>query len=219
MWIGDKTGLVKKTKTGYINNTTFALLSIHTNSGGIDMKAETKSIQKNKVDVKELVITALFIALVYVFTAFINVRLPIGGNGGLIHLGNIPLFIAAIVFGKKTGAIAGGVGMGLFDLLSGWVSWAPFTLVIVGLMGFTVGLITEKKERRKTIWYFVAIVAALLIKIVGYYFAEVILYSNFLVPLSSIPGNIIQVSFAGIITLLIVKQLNLVAEKTNLVER
>ena len=69
--------------------------------------------------VQFLTVTAIFVALTYIFTAFINVRLPIAANGGLIHLGNVPLFIGAIIFGKKTGAIAGGVGMGLFDLLSG----------------------------------------------------------------------------------------------------
>ena len=214
--------MVKKIKSGLCKRSTFVLLSIHTSLQGIKgadiVTAGTKTITKKKTNIKELVITAMFIALTYVFTAFINVRLPFGGNGGLIHLGNIPLFIAAIVFGKKTGALAGAVGMGLFDLISGWVSWAPFTFVIVGLMGLTVGLITEKKEHKKTFWYFVAIVAALIIKVVGYYFAEVILYSNFYTPFASIPGNIIQVSFAGIITLFIVKQLRFVAEKTNLIE-
>ena len=77
--------------------------------------------------VQFLTITAAFVALTYIFTAFINVKLPIAANGGLIHLGNVPLFIGAILFGKKTGAIAGGIGMGLFDLLSGWTLWAPFT--------------------------------------------------------------------------------------------
>ena len=84
--------------------------------------------------VQFLTVTAIFVALTYIFTAFINVRLPIAANGGLIHLGNVPLFIGAIIFGKKTGAIAGGVGMGLFDLLSGWTLWAPFTFVIVAQM-------------------------------------------------------------------------------------
>ena len=36
--------------------------------------------------IQELVITAMFIALTYVFTAFANIRLPIAANGGLIHL-------------------------------------------------------------------------------------------------------------------------------------
>lgn len=179
--------------------------------------AKSISKSKNKISIKELVITAIFTALVLVFTAFINIRLPIGGNGGLIHLGNIPLFIAAIIFGKRTGCIAGGVGMALFDLLSGWTIWAPFTLVIVGLMGFTVGLITENKKKNRTLWYLLAIVAALAIKVVGYYIAELILYRNFLAPFASIPGNVIQVSVAGIITLLIVGQLRYAAAKSGLI--
>ena len=54
--------------------------------------------------VQFLTITAAFVALTYIFTAFINVKLQIAANGGLIHLGNVPLFIGAILFGKKTGA-------------------------------------------------------------------------------------------------------------------
>lgn len=103
-----------------------------------------KTEKKNIHQIHFITVTAVFVALTYIFTACVNVRLPIAANGGLIHLGNIPLFVGAIIFGKKTGMIAGGVGMGLFDLLSGWTLWAPFTLVIVGLMGFTVGRITEK---------------------------------------------------------------------------
>ena len=48
--------------------------------------------------IRDLVITAIFIALTYVFTAFVNIRLPIAANGGLVHLGNVPLFIGAIIF-------------------------------------------------------------------------------------------------------------------------
>lgn len=149
-----------------------------------------------------VVITAIGVALTYVFTAFVNIRLPIGGNGGLIHLGNVPLFIFAILFGKKTGAIAGGIGMGLFDLLSGWTLWAPFTLVIVGLMGFTVGAVTEKKQAYG--WNAAAMLAAVVIKIAGYYIAEGLIYGNWVTPVLSIPGNLIQVGTAMAIVLAVI---------------
>ncbi|MGN0398698.1 MAG: ECF transporter S component [Blautia sp.] len=155
--------------------------------------------------IQELVITAMFIALTYVFTAFVNIRLPIAANGGLIHLGNVPLFISAILFGKKTGAICGGVGMGLFDLLSGWTSWAPFTFIIVALMGFSVGAITEKHKGFG--WNVLAIAVACVIKIVGYYIAEVILYGNWLAPVTSIPGNLVQIGVAAVIVLAIIGRL------------
>lgn len=156
-------------------------------------------------------ITALFIALTYVFTAFVNIKLPIAANGGLIHLGNVPLFIGAILFGKRVGAIAGGVGMALFDLLSGWTVWAPFTLITVGLMGFVVGLIAERKN--KFGWYIVAIIAACAIKIVGYYIAEAIIYQNILIPVSSIPGNLVQIGCAAVIVLAVIVPLRKAASK------
>lgn len=166
--------------------------------------------------VQFLTITALFIALTYVFTAFVNVRLPITANGGLIHLGNVPLFICAILFGKKSGALAGGIGMGLFDLLSGWTLWAPFTLVIVGLMGFTVGKLTEDEKHQNFKWYVIAIAAACVIKVVGYYIAEVVIYGNPLSPVASIPGNLVQIGVAAVITLIVIAPLNVAAKKSGL---
>ena len=172
-------------------------------------KAEHSSIQF-------LTITAIFVALTYVFTAFINVRLPIAANGGLIHLGNVPLFIAAIIFGKKTGMIAGGVGMGLFDLLSGWTAWAPFTFIIVGLMGYAVGKITESEKHQKFGWYVVALAVACVIKVVGYYIAEIFLYGNFVAPMASVPGNLVPIGVAAVIVLLVVGRLNVAAKRMGL---
>lgn len=162
---------------------------------------------------KKLVVNALFVALTLVATMFINIRLPLMGNGGLIHLGNVPLFLAAIIYGKKTGSIAGAFGMGLFDLISGWTSWAPFTFVVVGAMGYVTGLISEKLKVKPVIANSVAIFAALIIKIVGYYLAEVFLYHNWIVPLGSIPGNVMQVVVAAIIVIPIADYLKKIAGK------
>lgn len=151
-------------------------------------------------------VNGISIALVFIATAFINVRLPIAANGGLIHLGNVPLFLAAAIFGRKTGAICGAFGMALFDLFSGWALWAPFTFVIVGLMGYTVGKITENKDC-SMFRYLLAVLLALIIKITGYYLAEAVIYGNWTAPAASIPGNIIQVVFAAVIFLIAVKPL------------
>lgn len=158
---------------------------------------KTNTNPRASVSVYDWVITALFIALVLVFTMFINIRLPIAANGGLIHLGNVPLFVAATNLGKRKAAIAGGLGMAIFDVLGGWTSWAPFTLVVVALMGWFSGLVLEKNSG--LVRYSSAVFVALLLKITGYYFAEWILYGNFLAPISSIPGNIVQVISGGII--------------------
>ena len=113
---------------------------------------------------------------------------------------------------EMMGCIAGGIGMGLFDLLSGWTLWAPFTLIIVGLMGFTVGAISEKKSGFG--WNCVALLAALGIKIVGYYIAEGIIYGNWVAPAASIPGNIVQICVAAVIVLVVIGQLRAIAFRT-----
>lgn len=158
-----------------------------------------KATQARRVSTNDIIITGLSIALVLIATKFINVRLPLMGQGGLIHLGNVPLFIVAIVYGRKIGALAGGFGMGLFDLLSGWTLWAPFTFVIVGLMGYTIGLITEKNDGLA--WYGIAMAAACVIKVIGYYIAEGFIYGNWIVPMASIPGNLVQIVVAALIVL------------------
>lgn len=103
--------------------------------------------------------------------------------------------------------------MGLFDLISGWTAWAPFTFIIVGTMGYLAGLISEKIPGKRVLVYTLAIAVALIIKIVGYYFVEVILYSNWIQPLGSIPGNVLQVVVAGIIVLPLAERLKKIANQ------
>lgn len=177
------------------------------------MSEKTKTVSTHSsMSVKEMALTAVCIVLVYVFTAVVNIRLPIAANGGLIHLGNVPLFIAAILFGKRTGMIAGGIGMGLFDLLSGWTLWAPFTLVIVGCMGLVAGAVTENKKTFPR--YILAMILACVIKIVGYYIAEGFIYGNWIAPVSSVPGNLVQIGAAAVITLLVIEPLRVAASHT-----
>lgn len=58
------------------------------------MTTKTAAQRGTAVSVKSLAITAICLVLVYVFTAVVNIRLPFAPNGGLIHLGNVPLFVA-----------------------------------------------------------------------------------------------------------------------------
>lgn len=150
--------------------------------------------ERSKFSTKDLVETALLTTLVFVATAFINIRLPILSSGGLVHLGNVILFAAAILFGKKKGAIAGAVGIAIFDLSSGWALWAPFTLVVRGIMGYIVGTIaySNNKNGDNFLINILAVFVSGIWMIIGYYITEVILYGNLLAPVASIPGNITQ---------------------------
>ncbi len=139
-----------------------------------------------------IVASGMFIALVVVAT-FINVPFP-GAAGGLVHIGTLMLLIIAMRFGKYYGAIAGGFGMAIFDILGGWLAWAPGTFVVRLLMGFVIGLVAaDKLGQGKSIpknilaWF-----SGLVIMVVGYYLYEAIFLTTFETALLSIWGNVIQ---------------------------
>lgn len=158
---------------------------------------------KNNSKTRDMVETALLVALVFIATAFVNIRLPIAANGGLVHLGTVMACISSIVFGKKKGALAGSIGMGLFDLTSGWAVWAPFTFIIRGVMGYVLGYISylNNKNGNSIVLNLIGIIISGILMIGGYYITEVILYGNLIAPLASIPGDIVQVLVAIVISL------------------
>lgn len=159
---------------------------------------EEQRVAKNHAEIQRMVMTALFIALTYVITGYINIRIPfLAANGGLIHLGNVPVFVAAALYGRKSAALSGAVGMALFDLTCGWVAWAPFTFVVCGMIGWIFGFITEKHSSKG--YLVVGVLAALAVKIAGYYLAEGIIYGNWIAPAASIPGNVVQILTAGMV--------------------
>ncbi len=149
--------------------------------------------EKNKV--KEVVKIGLMSALIYISTAAINV--PIG-PGGVIHLGDSMIFVTALLFGWKIAAISGAIGMTLFDLLSPYVIWAPFTLVIKAVMGYIAGNISHSMGRKGTnTWLnILAVIVSSVWMILGYYIAEAIIYSNIYAPVATIPANFFQ-AFGG----------------------
>lgn len=153
-----------------------------------------KTVSYSNVRTFDLILTSLLIGLVFVSTLLLNIRLPIAANGGLVHMGTTMLFIASILFGPKKGAIAGAAGMGLFDLVSGWTLWAPFTIVARGLQGYIVGKIAWSNGRNGSsmaINIFATIISVPVMLAV-YYICERVLYGSWVIPLASIPGNLVQ---------------------------
>lgn len=159
--------------------------------------------------VKELTRYALFIAIIFISTYMIQITLPLPGNGGLIHAGNIALFTIAIVFGKKYGAISGAVGMTLFDLVSGWTLWAPGTFVIRFACGYVIGAIANSKgyNGRSRNRNALAMLAGSIIIVAGYYLYQVILYKSWILAAGSIVGDIVQSVVGAAVTFILVPYL------------
>ncbi len=143
-----------------------------------------------RTNVKEICIIGLLIALVAVSTMIIQI--PVPATSGYIHAGDGIIFMIALLFKRKYGVIAGGVGSMLADILSGYAHWALFTLVIKSLMAFAVSTISNNQKSIASYRNIFAISCGVLVMIFGYFIGGAILKGSFLVSLASIPENFIQ---------------------------
>lgn len=82
---------------------------------------------KNRyTNVKLIVMTALFAALVTVTTAFIKIPSPLGYS----HAGDSMIYLGASILPGPFGIIAASIGGALADLIAGYPQWALPTAVI-----------------------------------------------------------------------------------------
>ena len=138
-----------------------------------------------------MVMTALFIAMGYVATSLLVIPMP---GGGYLNLGDTIVLLGACLLGPVYGAVAGGLGPALADLLAGYGIYVPATLLIKSLMGITAALLY--RALGKKVWGVVLCgAAAEAIMIAGYYLFESFLAGNPAAGLVGIPGNLVQAVF------------------------
>lgn len=157
-----------------------------------------------KMTTKELCIHGLLIALVAVCTMVLQI--PVSATQGYVHLGDSMILLVGVFFGSRYGMIAGGVGSALADLLSGYAHWAPFTLIIKGVMGWLIGKLAAgagSRERFFTARNLLAAVVGILWMVFGYFIGGGILKSSFVVAATSIPENLVQ-GVAGVVIFMVV---------------
>lgn len=148
-------------------------------------------------------ITAISIAIVTVMVSVIKV--PIPATGGFAHVGVIAEAFLAVAFGPVIGAVAAGTGAATADLIGGFGSFAPLTLLAHGATGLLIGLLAWKKG---LLGLLVGVVIGGAAQVGIYFVGEATVYGFGVAGAAAeLPLNIIQVSlgFLGLIVFAIVK--------------
>lgn len=152
------------------------------------------------MDPRRLTTWALGTALVAVATLVI--RVPVPATQGYINLGETMIYLTALLLGPGFGAVAGGIGSALADLLAGYGAFAPFTLVIKGVEGALCGWIarsllwgrTDEVGRLVGAGLVAGAVAGLWM-VLGYYVSEAYLMGiGSQAAATEVPGNLFQVA-------------------------
>lgn len=135
--------------------------------------------------------TIAFLAMFITFNVVIArlVIIPVPWTHGNVNLCDSGIFIAAFLYGRKSGAIVGSLSGFLLDMISGYSQYLLFSFIIHGLEGWIAGVIGKHAAGPSQI---AAVLVAGLITVGGYYLADTILYGNW-AGLAGIVPNIIQI--------------------------
>lgn len=132
---------------------------------------QEKKNSTNSFSLKTFVRIAMLTALACILTMFPQIPT---GTGGYVHFGDSIIYVASVFLGPIPGAIVGALGHSLADLLSGYVMFAPITLIVKGLMGYAIGKILYSKLTKTR--FIVAAILSLNIVTFGYFLAEIPLF-------------------------------------------
>jgi len=149
--------------------------------------------KKTFFDAKMVALIAVLTAVITVFTLL--VRIPFAPTRGYITLADVGVYFAAFSLGPVVGGIAGGIGTGLADAISGYPQWMILSFFIHGLQGIVAGVVGRKGTFKNML---MGTVAGLIVMVAGYFLASAVLY-GIGAAAAEVPGNIFQNVAGGIV--------------------
>lgn len=145
---------------------------------------------------KKIVMVALMAALACVATMIIKIPSPLKGY---LNLGDCIVLTAGWLLSPTYGFLAAGLGSALADVFSGYVTYAPATFIIKGLMALIAfyGFKLLNKKIGNLPSRIISGIVAEIVMILGYFVFEGFLY-GFIPSAVNIPANGVQ-GIAGLI--------------------
>lgn len=148
--------------------------------------------------IHKISLAAIFTALVFVATYFIAIPMP---AVGYVNLGDAFILLAVWILGPVYGAICGGVGAALADLMLGFAVYSPATLIIKALMAIVCYFVFKAitKLTKRPVGFIVGAIAAELVMVLGYFVFEGIFMVGFATASLNIIFNLIQGALSAVV--------------------
>ncbi len=145
---------------------------------------------------KKIVIAALMASLTCVATMIIKIPSPLNGY---LNLGDCIVLLAGWILSPTYAFLAAGLGSALADMFSGYLTYAPATFIIKGIMALIAfyGFKFLRNKLGDLPTRIISGASAEIIMVLGYFLFEGVLY-GFVPSLVNIPANGVQ-GFVGLI--------------------
>lgn len=150
----------------------------------------------NKVNRKVLnmVYAAVFAAMIFALTRFIQI--PVPGGAGYLHFGDAMIYIVASTLGSPWALLASALGAAIADLSSVAV-YAPISAIVKVLIALPFVFVNKKSEKILTPLTICLTIPSGVITVLGYYLGDLIVNKAYAV--ADIPMNIVQAVGSAII--------------------
>lgn len=155
------------------------------------------------VKTKKIVLSALMMALTCIATMIIKIPSPLKGY---LNLGDCIVLTSGWILPPAYGFLAAGLGSALADIFAGYITYAPATFVIKGLMALIAffGFKLLNKKIGNLVSRIISGVVAEITMILGYFLFEGLLY-GFVPSMVNIPANGVQGAAGIIVGILLIK--------------
>lgn len=156
----------------------------------------------NKVNRKVLnmVYAAVFAAMIFVLTRFIQI--PVPGGAGYLLFGDAMIYIVASTLGGPWALLASALGAAIADLSSGNAAvYAPISAIVKVLIALPFVFVNKKSEKILTPLTICLTIPSGVITVLGYYLGDLIVNKAYAV--ANIPMNIVQAVGSAIIFVVI----------------
>lgn len=127
---------------------------------------------KKQFDVKDITLTGLFTALIFLGTYYFKIPSLLGYT----HLGDCFIVLAICMLGTKRGAIASALGAGLADLMGGYTAWVIPTMLIKASMCLVMGLIAYRILENSKYRFWIAAIFGGVVHIILYTVVKIPLF-------------------------------------------
>lgn len=141
-----------------------------------------------------MILTAMFASMVCVCTMCVQIPSPMNGY---VNLGDAMVLMSAFLLGPVYGTAAAGIGSALADVLTGYLYYAPGTLVIKGGIALIACMLLKLLDRHaaslpRPLRMVIAGIPGEIFMVLGYLFYAWVPLSNGIAALASVPGNLMQ---------------------------
>ena len=153
---------------------------------------------------KDLVLTALMTAIVFLATFVPHIPIPLG----YAHLGDAAIFLFALLAPRRSALVAACLGSALADFMSGFALWIVPTLVIKFVMAEIVyRMVRSGSQIGGRTRVAIALLLSSIWMAAAYTLAGAILYASLPAALASSPGLLMEGLVNSILALLLLPML------------